>query len=107
LGGWRIFCPVPGSDDKDVLAAPRGIRLVSLKILAGASQAFAFLPDQINLRRVVEGIHPEPFLGFRGDKGSIFGTFCSVFELGLGHGDLLFSCKGAASARENEPSFSA
>jgi hypothetical protein len=67
---------------------------------------FAFLLYEIDVRRVVEGIDTEAFLGLRGNQGSVLGSFHSVFDLCLGHSDLLFSCESADSAREGEPSLS-
>jgi len=83
----------PGRDREDVLAAPRDVGFVSFKIRAGAGPVFAFLPDEINLSRVVERVDAAAFVGFRGDQGSVLSAFLAGLKLCLGHSDLLLIVK--------------
>jgi len=73
-----------------MLAAPRDVGFVGFKIRAGAGPAFAFLPDEINLSWVVERIDAEPFVGLRGDEGSVLRAFLAGLKLCLGQSGFSF-----------------
>jgi len=65
---------LPRGDGQDMLAAPGGVGLMIFKVRAGAGPAFAFLPDEIQVGRMVDGIHAKAVLRPRNNQRSVSGV---------------------------------
>lgn len=72
---------LPGSDSEDMLAAPGGVGFVDFKIRAGACPPVTFLLDEVDVRRAVNRVDSEPFLGFGNYEGPVFGSFRADLKL--------------------------
>jgi hypothetical protein len=86
----RGFLSIPRGNGEDVLAAPGGVGLVELEVRAGARPPVAFLPDEVDVRRAVDGIDAKTFFGLAYDKRSVLGPLGAGLKLCLGNWSFSF-----------------